>query len=306
MLFKKREIKETKRTIVTTTKEQARNLLPIRYSNSNKGTYGSVLNIAGSANYPGAAFLSSVSALKVGAGLVCLASEGNTISAVSANTPDVTFMRVADSEKYSVTKDSLRFLKDISRYKAISIGCGLSIEKPAVDFVLRFLDKNIKSEKPFIIDADAINALSSANNMPIPANAVVTPHPLELSRLMDMDVEEIQSDRVKAAGMAADYLGCIVVLKGKETVIAAPMEDEAYINPTGNSALAKGGSGDVLTGMVAGFAAQGLKLIEACILAVYLHGKAGELASGALTEYGVLASNLLNHMPAAIRDLQGY
>lgn len=306
MFLKKKEIKEVERNIITITKEQARNLLPIRYSNSNKGTYGSVLNIAGSANYPGAALLSSVSALKAGAGLVCLASEGGTIAAAASNTPDITFLQIADADKRTVSKDSIKFLKDISRYKAVSLGCGMSIEKPAVDFVLKFLNKNIKSDKPFIIDADAINALGTASSMPIPANAVVTPHPLELSRLMDMDVEEIQSDRLRAACMAADYLGCIVVLKGKETVIAAPMEADAYINPTGNSALAKGGSGDVLTGMITGFAAQGLKLIEACILAVYLHGRAGELASNVLSEYSVLASNLINYIPAAIKDLQGY
>lgn len=306
MFFKKKEVKEIERKAVTITKEYARNLLPIRYSNSNKGTYGSILNIAGSINYPGAALLSSISALKAGAGLLCLATESNTLSIVASNTPDITFLNLGTSDKFTVSKDSLKYLKDISRYKAVSIGCGLTTEKPAKDFVLKFLNKNINTQTPFIIDADAINALATANNMPIPANSVITPHPLELSRLMDMSVEEVQEDRIKAAGLAADYLGCIVVLKGKETVIASPMEADVYINPTGNSALSKGGSGDVLTGMISGFAAQGLKLLEAVILAVYLHGRAGEIASNMLTEYSVLASNLLNHIPSAIKDLQGY
>jgi len=217
MFFKKKEIEEIERKAITITKEYARNLLPIRYSNSNKGTYGSVLNIAGSLNYPGAAFLSSLSALKVGAGLLCLATESNTLSLVASNTPDITFTNLGTSEKFTISKDSLKILKDISRYKAVSIGCGLTTEKPVKDFVLKFLNKNIEAQAPFIIDADAINILATASSMPIPSNSVITPHPLELSRLMDMSVEDIQEDRIKAAGRAADYLGCIVVLKGKET-----------------------------------------------------------------------------------------
>ena len=306
MFFKKKEIEETKRETVTLEKNFIRNLLPIRYPNSNKGTYGTVLNIAGCLSYPGAAYLSSVSALKAGAGLVCLAGESNTLSIVASNTPDIIFKHLGTAEKFTIPKDGVKILKDISKYKAISIGCGLSTERSARDFILKFLKNNLKSEKPFIIDADAINALASKDNMPIPANAVITPHPLELSRIMDMDVSEIQEDRVKAASSAADYLNCIVVLKGKDTVIAAPVENIAYINPTGNSALAKGGSGDVLTGMIAGFAAQGLKLVDAVLLAVYLHGRAGEIASNTLTEYSMLASNLVNYIPIAIKDLQGY
>lgn len=306
MFFKKKEIEETKREVATLDKGAVRNLLPIRYPNSNKGTYGTVLNIAGCLNYTGAAYLSSVSALKVGAGLVCLAGENTTLSIIASHTPDIIFKHLGTGENFTIPKDGAKLLKDITKYKAISIGCGLSVERSAIDFVLKFLKNNLTSDKPFIIDADAINALSSTDNMPIPANSIITPHPLELSRIMDMDVAEIQEDRIKAASSAADYLNCIVLLKGKETVIAAPMDNIAYINPTGNSALAKGGSGDILTGMIAGFAAQGLKLFDAALLAAYLHGKAGELASNALTEYSVLASNLVNYIPMAIKDLQGY
>lgn len=306
MFLKKHEVEEVQRNTIELEKGYIRSLLPIRYSNSNKGTYGAVLNIAGSGNYPGAAYLSSVSALKAGAGLVSLASENSVIQIVASNTPDITFINLGSTDRRTVSKDALKILNDISRYKAVSIGPGLSMEKPARDFVLKFLNKNINADTPFIIDADAINALSSADSMPIPANSVVTPHPLELSRLVNIPVEEIQEDRVKAAANAADYLGCIVVLKGKDTVIASPSDNNVYINKTGNSALSKGGTGDVLTGMISGFAAQGLKLLEAAQLAVYLHGRAGELASCVLTEYSLLASNLINYIPSAIKDLQGY
>ncbi len=306
MFFKKKEIKEIERKIVNIEKSYVRDLLPIRYSNSNKGTYGTVLNIAGCLAYPGAAFLSSIAVLKSGAGLCCLATESNTLSIIASNTPDIIYTNLGTSDKYTIPKDGVKNLGDISKYKAVSIGCGLSTERTTRDFVLKFLNKNLKSDKPFVIDADAINILASTDNMPIPANSVITPHPLELSRIIDMDVEEIQEDRVKAAASAADYLGCMVVLKGKDTVIAAPDEENVYINPTGNSALSKGGAGDVLTGMIAGFLAQGLKMREAVHLAVYLHGRAGEIGANSLTEYSVLSSNLLNFIPAAIKDLQGY
>ncbi len=306
MFFKKKEVKEIERKIVNIEKSYVRDLLPIRYPNSNKGTYGTVLNIAGCLMYPGAAFLSSISALKSGAGLCCLATESNTLSIIASNTPDIIYTNLGTSDKYTIPKDAVKNLKDISKYKAVSIGCGLSTERTTRDFVLKFLNKNLKSDKPFVIDADAINILASSDNMPIPVNSVITPHPLELSRIMDMDVEEIQEDRVKAASCAADYLGCVVLLKGKDTVITAPEEENVYINTTGNSALSKGGAGDILTGMIAGFLAQGLKMQEAVHLAVYLHGRAGEIASNALTEYGVLSSNLINYIPAAIKDLQGY
>ncbi len=306
MFFKKKETKEIQRNIINIEKTYVRNLLPIRYSNSNKGTYGTVLNIAGCLSYPGAAFLSSISALKVGAGLCCLATESNVLSIIASNTPDIIFTNLGSSDKYTIPKDAFKILNDITRYKAVSIGCGLSTEKSTRDFVLKFLNKNLNSEKPFVIDADAINILASSDNMPIPANSVITPHPLELSRIMDTPVEEIQEDRVKATCGAADYLGCTVVLKGKDTVIAEPDMENVYINTTGNSALSKGGSGDILTGMISGFLSQGLKMREAVHLAVYLHGRAGEIASNALTEYGVLSSNLINYIPAAIKDLQGY
>lgn len=306
MFFKKKEVKEIERKVIEIEKSYVRNLLPIRYPNSNKGTYGTVLNIAGCLSYPGAAFLSSVSALKAGAGLCSLATESNTLSVVASNTPDIIYTNLGSSDKYTIPKDAYKILKDISKYRAISIGCGLSTEKSTRDFVLKFLGKNLKSDKPFVIDADAINILASTDNMPIPPNSVITPHPLELSRIMDMSVEEIQEDRVKAASYAADYLGCTVVLKGKDTVVAAPMEESVYINTTGNSALSKGGSGDVLTGMIAGFLAQGLKMQEAVHLAVYLHGRAGEIGANSLTEYSVLSSNLINFIPVAIKDLQGY
>lgn len=287
---------------INTDKILVKKMLPQRPQNSNKGTFGTVLNIAGSNYYSGAAYLSSISALKIGAGLVRLVSESETISRVSAMLPDITLVDLGVNEYGTIPKDGNKLLKDIKTPNAISIGCGLTTFAPAKEFTLKFLKEHINSPIPIIIDADGINILSEEKKKPIPLNSAITPHPMELSRLIGVDVQEIQTNRIKWAKYASDNLDCIVVLKGKNTVISIP-KGKTFINTTGNSALSKGGSGDVLTGIIAGLAAQGAKLEDACVLGCFIHGLTGEIASIKLTEYSVLASNLINYIPYAIREL---
>jgi len=283
-------------------KQLAKGLLPKRVEKSHKGTYGNVLNIAGSASYPGAAYLSSVSALRAGAGYVMLAAPSSVIPIVAANSADVTYLDVGESQYGSIPKDALRFIQGVANPYCFSIGCGLGTSKPAKDFLSSFFAKYLKSQTPIIIDADAINILSQLKRVDLPLNSIITPHPLELSRLLGVDVSEIQEDRIKWAWEASKKFDCIVLLKGYESVIAIP-NGQIFINTTGNSALSKAGAGDVLTGMIAGFCAQGLNLENAACLAVYLHGRSGELASKTHTEYSVLASNLINYIPFAIKEI---
>ena len=153
-----------------------------------------------------------------------------------------------------------------------------------------------------VIDADAINAIAAAKYFNFPMNSVITPHPAELSRLMGVSVDEIQQNRAKWAWEASKEFDCIVLLKGHETVISVP-NGRIFINHTGNSALSKAGSGDVLTGMIAGFCAQGLSIESASCVAVYLHGLAGEFAARNLSEYSVLATDLIKHIPLAIKAI---
>lgn len=286
---------------IKTDRFYAAKLLPRRIEDSNKGTFGTVLNFSGSAYYPGAAYFSSVAAIKSGCGLVRLASETGVINHVANQTPDITFIDLGQNEFGTIPKDAFKYIKDLKEPSALSIGCGLTALPSAKEFVLKILKHFINSSVPVVIDADAINILASVDKMPIPLNSVITPHPMELSRLIKVDVSEIQSDRVKWANYASSTLDCIVVLKGKETVISIP-NGNTFINTTGNSALAHAGSGDVLCGMIAGFAAQKMKLEDACVLACYLHGRAGELASRKLSEYSVLASDLIDFIPAAIKE----
>lgn len=293
---------ESNISITNLNKEIVSKFLPQRVQISNKGTYGNVLNIAGSMFYPGAAYLSSISALKVGAGASMLATATDVIPIVASNSPDITFLDLGQSPLGTIPKDGIKYLNGVANSHAISIGCGLSTLGGTKNFVMSFLKNNIDSQTPIIIDADAINILATENKKVFPLNSIITPHPLELSRLLEVDVKEIQSNRVKWAWEASKYFDCIVLLKGHESIIAIP-NGKIFINPTGNSALSKAGAGDVLTGMIAGFCAQGTALENAACLAAYLHGLCGEIASRTQGEYSVLASNLPNVIPMAIKEI---
>lgn len=268
--------------------EQIKNLLPPRPENSHKGTFGHVLNVAGSEFYTGAAYFSSVSALKVGCGLVTLASAATVRSKVAALCPDIILALV---EK----------LKSVENFQAVSIGCGLSQSKYAVKIFKNAMKILSKSEIPVIIDADGLNILSKIK-IKLPKTLILTPHPKELARLMSADVKNILENPEFWAKKCCEKFNCITVLKLHKTIVA-DSSGNFYMNNTGNSALAHGGSGDVLTGMISGFLAQGLKIFDACCLAVYLHGLAGELASKDLTEYSTLASDLVNYIPKAIKSI---
>ena len=283
-------------------KEIILNLLPKRVQNSHKGTFGHVLNIAGSTQFTGAAYLSSIASLRVGAGYTMLASCSDVISTISSMCPDITFLDLGQSNYGTIPKDSLKYISAIANYDVVSIGCGLNLIGGVKDFILNFIKKNCKSYTPIIIDADAINTLSEANNFSFPLNSVITPHPLELSRLLGVDVQEIQQNRAKWAWEASREFDCIVLLKGHESVIAIP-NGKIFINHTGNSALAKAGSGDVLTGMIAGFCAQGLSLESAVCTAVYMHGLTSDIASKVMSEYCVLASDLIKYIPYAFKSI---
>lgn len=279
-----------------------KNLLPKRPKDSHKGTFGHVLNIAGSGFYSGAAYFSSIVPLKVGTGKSTLASIDAVVRSVASLSPDIILLPLPETKNKTISPKAVKKLKSkLNDFQAISIGCGLSTDKQTAEFFKLFLKSMANSQIPLVIDADGLNILAE-EELKLPSNVIFTPHPLEMSRLMGINVENILEQQEYWAQKCAEKFNCTVVLKTHETIVA-DTKGNLYINKTGNSALAKGGSGDVLTGMITGFLAQGLKPLEACILAVYLHGKAGELASEDLTEYSVLASDLLNYIPCAIKAL---
>lgn len=291
-------------------KNYIKNLLPKRDENSHKGTFGHVLNIAGSEFYSGAAYFSSIASLKVGAGRCTLASGKETLQAVASLCPDVIFMPIENLKG-----------EDINGFDSISIGCGLSQSFEGVKIFKKVIKMLENSQPPVVIDADGLNILASCHlkastvslnkeclseqsstQIQLPPNTILTPHPKEMSRLMDVETEEILKTPGHWVKECAKKYHCTAVLKLHRTLIA-DNQGNFYRNDTGNSALAKGGSGDVLTGIITGFLSQGLKPFEASCLGVYLHGIAGELAGKELTEYSVLASDLIEYIPDSIKTI---
>lgn len=285
-----------------------KNLLPKRPEDSHKGTFGHVLNVAGSGFYTGAAYFSSVAPLKVGCGKVTLASTGAVLQSVSTLSPDVILMPLSKIKKEA-----------INNFQSVSIGCGLSTDKNSVKLFKQVIEFLSKSEIPLVIDADGLNILSELKS-DLPMNTILTPHPKEMSRLMGVEVEDILSQPEFWVKKCCEKYDCAIVLKLHKTIVA-DNKGHFYINNTGNSALSHAGSGDVLCGMISGLLASGshsaeetikyrfrevepeLNCFEASVLGVYLHGLTAEIASKELTEYSTLSSDLLKYIHEAIKTL---
>lgn len=267
-------------------------LLPKRIQNSHKGTYGKVLNIAGSKNYTGAAYLSSLSALKVGAGYVTLASSEYVCQIVASMTPDITFLPLTNTSELD---------EKFNEYNVILIGCGLSQDENAQILINYVIKKAKELNKLTVIDADGLNILSKSQIKDLGENFILTPHPKELARLLNLEVEEIQNNREKYVKLASDIFNCSVILKGHNSIISS--KENFYINKTGNSALSKAGTGDVLSGMIAGFLAQKCPNFDACVISTYIHGKIGEEYSKKNSQFSLLASEMLNFIPKILRKM---
>ena len=263
--------------------------MPQRIQNSNKGSFGKVLNFAGSKNYIGAAYLSTIPALKAGAGLVALASVKEVISSVSKLLPEAVYLSQTQG------------LKDIGNYTVISVGSGLGQGLKAKLLFFTLLKRLKSCSTPVVIDADGLNILSKTKFC-LPQNTIITPHPMEAARLLNVKLEDVLNNLEESAKELTRKYNCVTVLKTHRTIICNKNQ-EIFINQHGNSALAKAGSGDVLVGIISGLLAQNVELFEAAKLGVYLHSRAGEIASQDLTEYSVLASDTINNIPKAILEI---
>lgn len=279
-------------------KKAVQGLLPVRPEDSNKGTFGKVLNIAGSRNLTGAAYLSSLAALKVGAGYVTLACPHSITQIIATMLPEVTFLPLEETDSGSISKNNS--VKDLYQYGVISIGCGITTNKETKTFVFDILNGLNKTQK-VIIDADGINILANHKGEISLKNAIITPHPKELSRLLNVPLEEIVTNREKYARITSQTYECITVLKGHNSIVTNG--EVILYNKSGSSALAKAGTGDVLTGIIAGLLAQKMKPFEAAILGTFLHGLSGEFAQTDLTKYSVLATDVIKYLPNAINEI---
>lgn len=258
--------------------------LPERPENSNKGTFGKILNISGSEYMTGAGFLSSISALKVGAGYVELASCERALNVVATLAPEVVLTPLSKIPEL------------ISNATVLLIGCGLSTS----DVAKRIVENILPAKIPTVVDADGLNILA-LSDITLNKNSILTPHPKEASRLLGCELEDILADMEGSAKKICEKYNCITVLKSHKTIVTDG--ERIYHNTTGNSALAKAGSGDVLAGIIAGFLAQKMTPFDASCLGVYVHGLAGDLAKNDLTAYGVLASDTVRYIPYALKKL---
>ena len=278
--------------------------LPQRPLNSNKGTFGRVLVSAGSINYIGAAYLACCGAMRVGAGLVTLATAGSLQPIIAARLAEATYLPLPESRPGIISVAGAEIIhQGCGQYNALLVGCGLGQNPATVEFLNSLLTK--KSLPPLIIDADALNILSRLTNWweKIPNDAILTPHPGEMARLTGLSLDEIQQDRMAVALKYAAKWQKTILLKGAFTVIAAA-DGKCRVSPFANPGLASAGTGDVLAGVVAGLKAQGLKSYDAAALGVYLHGAAGDTIKDELGDTGMIASDLLPALPLVIRQLR--
>ena len=278
-------------------------LLPPRPPDAHKGDAGRVFLLAGSIGFSGAAALCTMGALRVGAGLVTLGLPKSLHDPMVEKLTEAMFRVLPETKAGSLSlKGLVEIVSTAEKMDAVGIGPGLSQQQETKSLVRQLLPK---IAKPLVLDADGLNALAEEvavlRRLPLPM--ILTPHPGEMGRLTQLSSEEIQSDRQRIAVEFAKKHRVIVVLKGHRTVVAS-YDSALYINDTGNPGMASGGCGDVLTGMIVGLLGQQLAPFDAARLGVYLHGLAGDLAANERGEIGLIASDLVDRIPQAIRQYQ--
>lgn len=284
------------------TEEDIRKIISPRPTDSHKGSFGHVLVIAGSIGKGGAAAMTSLACLRTGAGLVTLATPESVQPIVAEKVTEVMTYPLSETHEKTIAFSAIETILELSKDKAVvAIGPGLTTHKDTTA-VARRLIKDIGA--PVVIDADAINALTDhldiLRERKFPA--VLTPHPGEMGRLTGKSSADVQKDRIGIARAFATDHGVYLVLKGANTVIAEP-SGEVYISPTGNPGMATAGTGDALTGILSGLIAQGVDISSAVRLGVYIHGLAGDIAAKEVGMIGMLAGDLIDRIPVAIRKL---
>jgi ADP-dependent NAD(P)H-hydrate dehydratase / NAD(P)H-hydrate epimerase len=284
------------------TPAMVRPLLPRRPMDANKGTFGKVLIIAGSGNFIGAAVLACRGALRAGAGLVTLAAPARLVEMVAGSLVEPTYLPLPATATGAIAASAANdVLPRLGEFNAVAIGCGLGQDPETA----AFLDKLLELSQPIVIDADALNLLAGMGDWwtGLKTQAVLTPHPGEMARLLNTTIQQVQEDRIETARKASKAWGQTAVLKGAHTVVARP-DGLTRVSPFAVPALATGGTGDVLTGIIAGLMAQGVEPFEAATSGVYLHGRAGQRFTELHSESGLIASDLPGLLPDLFQELQ--
>jgi hydroxyethylthiazole kinase-like uncharacterized protein yjeF len=275
---------------------------PPRDLDAHKGRFGHLLVVAGSLGKTGAAVLAGRAALRSGVGLCTIAAPASQQPIVAAQAPEYMTEALPETAAQSLSlKAKDRLLELARRMDAVAIGPGLSLD-PEAQELARVLIREL--EGPMVVDADALSALAGQLDLLHHAAGprALTPHPGEMARMLGTTIEAVQADRVEMARTFAREHGVALALKGAHTVIGGP-DGHVTINPTGNPGMAKGGSGDVLTGIVGALLAREIAPTAALRAGCYLHGLAGDVAARERGEYAMLASDIIESLPAALRAL---
>ena len=281
-------------------------LLAARSLEANKGSYGHVLVIGGSLGKAGAAAMAGFAALRAGAGLSTVATPKSVLATVASFHPELMTEPLAETDHGTISLRAVGLpLDGLLKRKTIAIGPGISRNSETAEFVHTIVTRGDKS---LVVDADALNAFEgvAATLNGRGRTVVITPHPGEMATLTGLSIAEIQVNRLEVARNFAREHELIVVLKGHRTLVAAP-DGTVWANPTGNPGMATGGTGDVLTGMVAALIAQHpQRPLEATALAVYLHGLAGDLARESVGEHSLVATDLVRFLPEAFARMANH
>jgi hydroxyethylthiazole kinase-like uncharacterized protein yjeF len=276
-------------------------LVAPRPADSNKGNYGHVLIVGGSLGKVGAAAMAGMAALRSGAGLATVATPKSVLPTVAGFHPELMTEPLAETETGSIAPAAAGQLDELVKGKTVvAIGPGISRHEQTADLVRRLV---AKCEVPLVLDADGLNAFQGqAKELNGSGRSlVITPHPGEMARLAGCTTAEVQTDRLGVARKFAQEHQLIVVLKGHRTLVVRP-DGEAWVCTTGNPGMSTGGTGDILTGMVAGLMAQHPQdVITAVLAAVHLHGLAGDVMREKVGEHSLVATDLLQGLPEAFR-----
>lgn len=273
-----------------------------RPDDSNKGTLGSLLCICGSYGMAGAAIMAGKAALRCGIGLLKIAVPKSIYPVCATNILESVYYPLEETSNGVISSKNTDFLLEMcEKSSAVVIGCGLSVCDDTKNLVQSVITN---CEKPLVIDADALNCICNKPEIlkNLKAPAIITPHPGEMARLLHSTPKTVNSNRENTAINFAKKFGVVTVLKGAGTIIASP-DGEVYINHTGNSGMATGGSGDVLSGIISSLLAQGAAPINAAAAGVFLHGTIGDLAAEKLGKISMLPTDMIDMIPTAYLKL---
>lgn len=273
-----------------------------RPDDSNKGTLGSLLCICGSYGMAGAAIMAGKAALRCGIGLLKIAVPKSIYPVCATNILESVYYPLEETSNGVISSKNTDFLLEMcEKSSAVVIGCGLSVCDDTKNLVQSVITN---CEKPLVIDADALNCICNKPEIlkNLKAPAIITPHPGEMARLLHSTPKTVNSNRENTAIDFAKEFGVVTVLKGAGTIIASP-DGEVYINHTGNSGMATGGSGDVLSGIIGSLLAQGAAPINAAAAGVFLHGTIGDLAAEKLGKISMLPTDMIDMIPTAYLKL---